>query len=171
MQNVAMEALAELEQVLAAHAERYPQMQPTDAVKLIYQNEFGGGHMIRDEQSCLEYLRREYASVQKDSGAMRYETIGNGILRVHLAAVPEEELEALGRQFIDSAARHRGFQECFREKLALLRRVTEAGVFAFGLAELDAYLADYEKAGFPAVSHSSQYRAAYHPAYRVITER
>ena len=49
----------ELEQILREHAKRYPLMQPTDAVKLIYQNEFGGGHLIRDEQACLNYLRRE----------------------------------------------------------------------------------------------------------------
>ena len=41
--------------ILASHAERYPLMEPTDAVKLIYQNEFGGGHLIRDEESCLNY--------------------------------------------------------------------------------------------------------------------
>ena len=33
-----------LEQILQDHARKYPKMEPTDAVKLIYQNEFGGGH-------------------------------------------------------------------------------------------------------------------------------
>ena len=37
--------MEELERILREHAERYPLMQPTDAVKLIYQNEFGGGHL------------------------------------------------------------------------------------------------------------------------------
>ena len=50
----------ELEQVLKSHAEKYPAMQPVDAVKLIYQNEFGGGHLIRDEEMFLNYLRQEY---------------------------------------------------------------------------------------------------------------
>lgn len=35
----------ELYGVLCAHAARYPLMRPTDAVKLIYQGEFGSGHM------------------------------------------------------------------------------------------------------------------------------
>lgn len=43
----------ELEGVLKEHAKRYPLMQPRDAVKLIYQNEFGGGDLIRDEEACL----------------------------------------------------------------------------------------------------------------------
>ena len=51
--------MEELRAILLAHAKRYPLMQPRDAVKLIYQNEFGGGHLIRDEQTCLNYLRQE----------------------------------------------------------------------------------------------------------------
>ena len=40
--------MEELRAILIAHAKRYPLIQPTDAVKLIYQNEFGGGHLIRE---------------------------------------------------------------------------------------------------------------------------
>ena len=49
--------MEELKVILITHAKRYPLMQPQDAVKLIYQNEFGGGHLIRDEEACLNYLR------------------------------------------------------------------------------------------------------------------
>lgn len=143
-------------------------MQPTDAVKLIYQNEFGGGHLITDEQHCLEYLCREYNSVEPDPTRMRYEPIGNGIVRVHLAAVPPEELDALGRAFIRSAAAHHGSVEQFRDKLSLLCRLTETGCFAFSVQELNTYLAAYESDGYPAVSHSQVYRNAYHPAYRIV---
>lgn len=79
--------MEELKAILIAHAKRYPLMQPTDAVKLVYQNEFGGGHLIRDEQACLNYLRREYDSIVKDPNVLLYEAIGNGIVRVNLAAV------------------------------------------------------------------------------------
>ena len=37
--------------ILLTHAARYPLMEPRDAVKLIYQNEFGGGHLIRDARN------------------------------------------------------------------------------------------------------------------------
>ena len=65
--------MEELKKILREHAKRYPRMQPTDAVKLIYQNEFGGGHLIRDEKACQDYLRREYASVEKDPDAFNFE--------------------------------------------------------------------------------------------------
>jgi hypothetical protein len=153
---------------LIAHAKRYPLMQPTDAVKLIYQNEFGGGHLIRDEQACLNYLRREYTSVAKDPTVPLYEDIGNGIIRVNLAAVKPEDLEQLGRAFIDSAAKHKGTMDRFLNKLEVLRKLANEGVFNFDTNALNAYLSEYEAAGYPAVSHSPEYRQAYKPAYRII---
>ena len=162
--------MEELKQILSQHAKRYPRMQPTDAVKLIYQNEFGGGHLIRDEAACLRYLRQEYDAIVKKSDCPLYEPIGNGIVRVNLAAVGAQDLDALGRDFIRSAAERQGCMDRFLDKLALLRQLTREGLFGFDLAALDAYLSDYRQAGFPPVSHSPQYRAAYSPAYRVILQ-
>ena len=161
----------ELERILRQHADRYPLMQPTDAVKLIYQNEFGGGHLIRDEESCLGYLRGEYAALEKDANAPIAEEIGNGIVRVNLAAVKEEELERLGKVFIRSAMDHTGTLDSFLQKLEVLRQLTREGVFCFDMQGLEAYLCAYEKAGYPMVSHSETYRQHYHPAYRVVLEK
>lgn len=160
--------MEELKTILTVHAKRYPRMQPADAVKLIYQNEFGGGHLIRDEQACLNYLRREYASITKDPNAPLYEEIGNGIVRVHLAAVKPEDLERLGKAFVRSAAGHTGSMERFLRKLEVLRRLTAGGCFAFGIMELEQYLSEYIQSGCPAVSHSEQYRKHYAPAYRIV---
>ena len=163
--------MEELRAILIAHAKRYPLMQPCDAVKLIYQNEFGGGHLIRDEQACLNYLRREYADLEKDPTVPLYEDIGNGIVRVNLGAVREEALEQLGQDFIASAAKHKGTLDSFLNKLGVLHKLTTAGVFSFDLDALNAYLSEYKAAGYPAVSHSPEYRQAYNPAYRVILRR
>ena len=160
--------MEELRAILIAHAKRYPLMQPTDAVKLIYQNEFGGGHLIQNEQACLNYLRREYADLEKDPTAPMYEDIGNGIVRVNLAALREEDLEQLGQDFIASAAKHKGTLDSFLNKLKVLQTLTTEGVFAFDLDALNAYLSEYKAVGYPAVSHSEQYRQAYTPAYRII---
>ena len=160
--------MEELERILRQHAKRYPLMQPTDAVKLIYQNEFGGGHLIRDEQACLNYLRREYDSTAKDPNMPLCEEIGNGISRVNLAALEEAELDRLGQTFIRSAAIHKGNLDSFLSKLAILAELVGEHVFAFDSAEFLAYLTEYEKAGYPAVSHSAAYRAAYQPAYRIV---
>ena len=163
--------MKELEQVLRQQAARYPKMQPTDAVKLIYQNEFGGGHLIRDEEKCLDYLRKEYASIAKNAKIPLYEEIGNGMVRVYLPALPEEDLEKLGRDFIWSAAEHIGAMERFLKKLDVLRQLTSKGVFSFDAAELESYLSGYEASGCPMVSHSEIYRKLYAPAYRVVLKK
>ena len=163
--------MEELKQILIAHAKRYPLMQPTDAVKLIYQNEFGGGHLIRDEQACLAFLRWEYDSIAKDPNLPLYEEIGNGIVRIHLAAVEPEDLEQLGKDFIRSAAEHTGSKERFLEKLDVLRQLTAAGHFRFGMIKLEDYLSEYIESGCPIVSHSEQYRQSYAPAYRIVLKK
>ena len=160
--------MEELEQILREHAKRYPLMQPCDAVKLIYQNEFGGGHLIRDEQACLNYLRREYADLEKNPTALLYEDIGNGIIRVNLAAVKPEDLEQIGHDFIASAANHKGTLDSFLNKLELLYQLTTEGVFTFDVDALKAYLSEYQAAGYPAVSHDEIYRITYKPAYRIV---
>ena len=162
--------MEELKAILITHAKRYPLMQPRDAVKLIYQNEFGGGHLIRDEEACLNYLHREYASAEKNPTAALYEDIGNGIVRVNLAAVKPENLEKLGKVFIDSAAKHKGTLDSFLNKLEVLRTLTEEGIFTFDSNALGAYLSEYKAAGYPAVSHSLKYREAYKPSYRIISK-
>lgn len=156
-----------MEEILRAHAGRYPLMEPTDGVKLLYQSEFAGGHMIRSAESCLEYLRREYAQVTRREIPL-LEDLGDGILRVHLAALEPDMLEALGQAFLRSAQLHQGRQERFLEKLELLRQLTGQGLFAFDSRALDAYLGEYARQGYPAVSHSQRYRRAYSPAYRVV---
>ena len=160
--------MEEMRSIIRAHALRYPLMQPTDAVKLIYQNEFGGGHMIKDEAACLRYLHAEYGAIAKNPGAPRSESIGNGIERAFLAPLMEEELDALGRAFIRSASAHTGSLDRFRQKLEVLRDLTAQGIFAFTARDLDAYLTDYAAQGYPPVSHSQVYRDAYAPAYRVV---
>lgn len=161
----------ELESVLKFQARRYPLMEPVDAVKLIYQNEFGGGHLIRDVEKCLNYLRLEYTGVVKDPNMQLYEYIGNGIIRVNLAAVTEMELDQLGREFIRSAAEHTGSMERFLQKLDVLRQSTCKGFLPFGIEELENYLRKYKDAGYPMVSHSEIYRQKYQPAYRIVVSR
>lgn len=160
--------MTELEQILRLHAKRYPQMEPTDAVKLIYQNEFGGGHLIRNEDVFFAYLRKEYAQTPKDASCPTQEDIGNSIIRVNLAALAEEDLVPLGKAFIRSASAIHGSLDSFLDKLKTLKQLTQEGVFSFALEQLSAYLVEYEKAGYPPVSHSQTYRDAYHPAYRII---
>ena len=156
--------------ILLAHAARYPQMEPGDAVKLLYQNEFGGGHMISDTEKCLAFLQKEYAVLSPDPGIPLLEDIGNGFFRVNLAPLDAHGItpEELGHAFICSSSAHHGNTDDFLKKLQILCKLTAEGNMPFSIADLDSYLIEYEKSGYPPVSHSDAYRNAYSPAYRVI---
>ena len=161
-----------MEQVLRSHAEKYPLMEPKDAVKLIYQNVFGGGHLIRDPEACLNALSWEYAATAQEPEGKQPEDIGNGMVRVYLGGLDAAgyTVEQLGQVFLQSAREHRGSLEEFLRKLTVLRKVTGEGVFSFDSGDLEAYLEGYEKDGYPMVSHSDRYRAAYRPAYRIVQQ-
>ena len=160
------------EAVLRRHAAKYPLMEPTDAVKLLYQSHFGGGHLIPDPAVSLARLLSECETIPYDPSSEPEESIGGGIVRIMLAAVPRDAdtLARLNDRFVRSAAAVHGTREEFLESLALLRRLTAEGVFRFSPEALDAYLTEYAAAGYPPVSHSAAYREAYHPAYRVVLE-
>ena len=160
-----------LEQILRRHAWKYPMMQPTDAVKLIYQNVFGGGHLIKDREACLRALQREYEFTPQDLHAPLRESIGNGLARVMLNAIDSSDyrIQQLADDFIRSSEEHKGNLNGFLIKLEILRKVTASGVFGFTLEELETYLEAYKEAGYPMVSHSEQYRQAYRPAYRIVS--
>ena len=162
-----------LEQVLLRHAKKYPLMEPADAVKLIYQNVFGGGHLIKDPAACRCALLHEYEALQQDPCAPLLETIGNGMVRVMLNALDASgySIRQLGYDFVRSSQEHQGSLQGFLLKLDILRKVTATGVFAFTPEELEAYLEAYKQAGYPMVSHSQQYRDAYKPAYRILQQK
>lgn len=162
----------ELCQVLTDHARRYPLMHPCDVVKLIFQNEFGGEHLICEPSATLAWLRAERAATPDDPTVSPVEDIGNGIVRVALAALESTDaaLETLNRDFMRSAQLHVGRRKAFLEKLDVLRQLTEEKLFSFTSQELEEYLEEYVKSGCSPVSHSPAYREAYRPAYRVVRQ-
>lgn len=91
--------------------------------------------------------------MKRDPEIRLAEPIGNGIIRVNLAAVKPEDLEALGQVFLVSAAVCRGERERFLEKLKLLRKLTREEIFSFGEEALEGY------------------REAYKPAYRILKRK
>ena len=158
----------ELLTLLRAHAARYPLMQPCDAVKLLYQNEFGGGHLIADPNRSLARIRDEAAAFVPCPLSPDVEDIGGGLVRAYLTCLSRLTPEQLNDAFVRSAHRHTGSLPAFQAKLTLLQHNLPALGFRFTAQELSAYLDAYRAQGCPMVSHSETYRAAYRPAYRVV---
>jgi hypothetical protein len=162
-----------LSEIIEYHFKKYPMMRPEDAVKLVYQNEFGGGHLIKDKNSALSYLIRELESTPANPSIPLSVPIGNGIVRVNLAALTEHRItpEHLNNIFVSSAEKIKGSIASFQKKLEILLSVTEKSKSSpFSLEELRGYITKYAGFGYPMVSHSNEYRAEYAPAYRVVLE-
>lgn len=159
-------------ETLLTHLEKYPLMEPTDAVKLIYQSEFAGGHMIKDEFSCLQWIETEGSNLTAEHLTQPdFEDIGGGYCRLNLSVMAKLPAEVIAKIFITSSNRNKGSVEHFEEGLAALRRLCDEGKCNFTADKLNHYLENYKKDGYPPVSHSETYRNAYHPAYRVVEKR
>lgn len=161
-----------VEEILRDHAHRYPLAEPCDFVKLLFQQEFGGEHMIKDPQQSLLYLRQEYNALNesKQGNGVLWESIGNGMARLSLKAVfsGKISLPLLNTLFAVSAGKNTGSLEGLKAKLDILRKESEKGTFSFSAEELESFLENYAAAGYPAVHHSQRYKEAYSPAYRVV---
>ncbi|MBR5867923.1 MAG: hypothetical protein IKZ21_00640, partial [Clostridia bacterium] len=160
--------MTDLATILRQHAARYPAMEPQDGVKLLYQSTFGGGHIVANAETAIARLTAERAGVTMTQKPL-LEPIGDHV-RLHLDSLEGEGLSSnlLGRLFCLSARRTVGDMDTFRTRLDLLRRLTAEGVFGFDSDALEECLHSYAEAGYPMVSHSEAYRAAYDPAYRVL---
>lgn len=166
-----------LNDILAAHFAAYPLTEPADAVKLVFQNEFGPGHLIGGTSKSLTRLELEISTLTRQASDNRkeplYESIGEGLCRLNLRPCVQRGIptEMVNRLFCEAGARVRGDGKRFLKKLQILTQMAEADAAPFSPAELDYYLILYREKGCPAVHHSDAYRAAYAPAYRVVLQK
>ncbi|MBR0219614.1 MAG: hypothetical protein IJQ33_10455 [Clostridia bacterium] len=162
-----------LEDILLQHFAQYPKMEPQDAVKLIYQQEFGPEHMIKDAAKSLAALKMEIAQLQS-SGAKEplYESIGNGLCRLNLRPCRDRNIPAedVNRLFVETAQGMEGDKKRFRQGIRALQKLAEEGETPFDAVELDLFLARYPDS-CPALHHSVTYRLAYAPAYRIVAQK
>ncbi len=157
-----------------SHQQRYPRMQIQDLVKLVYQNEFAGGHMIADAESSLQRLRAEYQALAGNCDGVNpgevFIGIGNGLCRLQLAAIEGTgiRLTTVNQFFVNTARSRRGDLASLEQKLEVLRACCQAGSLPHSLEDLHDFLLTYRAQRYPAISHSAVYRDHYKPAYRVV---
>ena len=166
------ERLNSVKSALLTNALKHAKMRPSDAYKLVYQACFGPGHLISDKEKALSYLNEEYESVLPRETAPLVEPIGMGMARINLAALDPNGVEPneLFAAFVASAETVTGDKNEFLQALEVLKDLCRESVFRFDINELEECLCEYEKLGYPAVSHSPEYKTAYEPAYRVVAE-
>lgn len=162
-------------QLLKEHLEKYPLMEPRDAVKLAYQHAFGCGHMLPDQDICRRMIRQEMDSIPEDASVPVSGPIGCGLCRLHLAAPAVRRLGALQiarmMRATEMQVMHRKSNELlYSGALSCVRAAIHKGWTSFSIEQWDAFLAWHREEGRPVVSHSEAYRQAYRPHYRVVLE-
>lgn len=160
--------MEDFEKILIWHFEKYPLMEPVDAVKLCFQSAFGCGHLVKNEEFALSMLENELDATEENSGARLFEPIGGGYVRLDLhkakaIGIPKEKICEV---FIKSA--NSGEKTEFGPKIELLKELAKGERTPFLKEELFEYLSGYNG---EMVSHSERYKTEYHPAYRVILEK
>lgn len=159
--------------VLKKHFETYPEMEICDAIKLIYQSEFGGGHKVYSEYKCMKLIEELGSDLSTEQLLMPYfENIGGGYSRMNMSVLGAIPVELLGRMFMasisDEFTSNQG--KGFEEKISALKVLCHEGYTKFGIDSLNKYLEEYRSKGenYHPVSHSEKYVRTYDPAYRVV---
>lgn len=158
-----------IKEALKTHFLRYRKMTPQDTVKLIYQSEFGPGHLISDEKYARTRLISETADTPRDESIPTVEHIGGEACRLNLASLPKGlSADTVLRIFVLSAEMFSGNERSFESKLYEVYSLIEEKYAPFSRYEYSEYLKKYLTSGGGAVHHSVYYNALYRPAYRVI---
>lgn len=152
-------------QYLKRHNNKYPNSLSQDFLKLIYQSEFAGGHLIKSKDDSLKYLQIEIDSLNHIENKELYEYISNNIVRINLESFLSLNLDInfLNNLFYESSLlEYKGL--FLTQKTKLLYDYLKNNHEKYSdFSLINVFL---EK---PTIfSHSITYKECYNPHYRVI---
>ncbi len=153
-------------QLLSAQLAAHPAMEVRDVVKLCYQAANGAEHLLEDLSGAERYFYEEYEAVSVSDEPL-FERISEQVYRANLGAWKREQLppELLFRMFTGTVFQSAG-PERLRAYLTAAEEVLRG--CGFPMEAWAEFLTDYIARGLPPVRHSEAYRAAEHPAYRIV---
>lgn len=145
----------------------YPLLKPLDLLKGLHQSLFGCGHFITDK--ALAYLYEELNTMTETAGP-DIEILDGDFCRVHLRYLKKYNMapETLFRLFAKSSKMPCPDAGLLEEKLTLLLELAKNKELPFSYEEIKDEINVWRQNGFCACRHSSEFREAYAPAYRVI---
>ena len=159
-------------QLLAGHLGRYPQMELDDIYKLLHQAAMGPGHAIHDAQSARSSLLREIEQLGEGLDEPLVDPISpeGQLARVHLRTYVRSGRSAdmLLEAFLQTARLHQPAQDKLVKFLGCLGDLADAKGLPFTRAEVERYCAQLEQRSYPVIHHSAAFREAYRPSYRVV---
>jgi len=163
---------AALARLIDDHLARYPAMEPADVYKLLYQGVLGPEHLIASPEAFAAQLRAEYDAQSPGEAEPLWEPVRpDGALgRVNLRPFRAGggDVERLIAACLETAGRAWGRPAELQGACAAFVELCRARRWA--MFPLDSVLALSERLaaeGYPPIHHSTTYRQAYRPAYRL----
>ena len=163
--NVIFDSSPDFEKVALTHARNYPGMRAQDFIKLAYQHAKGCEHLVRESPDIERRIQEERS--ENETG-VRFEALGNGLVRTYLSGTDAHFSSALVSRMFSQTARAFSPREGDLEKaLSVLLDLAKKELLPVSFLEMSELIEKYRDMGSPAVRHSPEYRALYAPAYRV----
>lgn len=158
------------ESILRSHLTRYPDMQIQDVYKLALQAAMGSEHAAADPESAHKWIEREIAGMGDGPSEPVVDPISpdGEIVRVHLRpyVLSGGSIEKLVEAFIRTAREQRGDTALLENYWAIAVRLD-----SFPVTDMNNFFQPMKAENYPAVHHSSEFKKAYSPAYRVIAQK
>ncbi len=157
--------------LLLKHYRKYPQAEICDIFKFLHQSAFGCEHAVPSAQKAIEYIKKEWETIQNLPGEY-VEALDGEFSRVPLSNTFQGLTpETLGKLFVMSATPQENATAHLKNKLKTARSLIEQGLLDFDINEFSQMATGWESQGFPALHHSHKFGKLYRPAYRVISNR
>ena len=155
--------------------QNYPKSRLLDIYKSCFQNYMGAEHLVSDRQMVTAYLDEELNTTSLDDlMPWYYEPCGieGNYVRVSLRTVKEDIIQEnlLLDAFIRSANnKERPSVDSWREQWhKFIGTIEQMNLNLPSYSEDKQFIDSILSAGKYAISHSPDYREAYHPHYRIV---
>ena len=155
--------------------ETYPKSRLLDIYKSCFQDYMGAEHLVSDRQRVKAYLDEELQSTSLDSlMTWLYEPCGvdGRYVRVSIRAIKESLIkeDMLLDAFIRSAnTSERPSVDSWRDRWhVIIGTIEQMQLLLPNYDEDKQFIESILSAGKYAISHSPEYREAYHPHYRIV---
>jgi len=145
-----------------------------DAYKLIYQGNFGVAHILKNMDHARQFLEKEIESIKESENEPLIEhiSVSTNLVRINLRPFKKSgsSVDTLFEVMKRSVEETKGDKQRFLNQWREFKELVIQGKLKFDLKELDSFDNKVKANNYPAVHHSSEYRRANKPAYRVVKE-
>lgn len=164
---------AQLRDFVNAQVKMRPESEIQDIYKLLYQGVFGVGHLITSEQEAFQTLSEEMRALGEPvPGEPLVESClpDGSMLRVNLRPFRTKGLDPrlLVAAMMETVKKVKAERVRFEALWSDVGDLIEAREIDLDVDEYQAFTRDVQEQQFPVVSHSTAYKKAYRPAYRVV---